>query len=130
MLSGCDTAPTAVPRMCPCSGTRSHAQVGYLLLKDGDFPWPIAEIVHRHHERLDGQGYPQGLEAVDILIEAKVVAVADVVEAMASHRPYRPSLGIEGGSGKIYDESVVQACLALFREEQFDFNAAGVAAKA
>ncbi len=104
--------------------------MGYQLLKEIDFPWPIADIVHQHHERLDGSGYPQGLREKDIMMEAKIVAVADVVEAMASHRPYRPSLGIEAalkeiqtGAGRVYDASVAQICIALFREEGFTFEA-------
>ena len=104
--------------------------MGYQLLKGIDFPWPIADIVHQHHERLDGSGYPQGLREKDIMMEAKIVAVADVVEEMASHRPYRPSLGIEAalkeiqtGAGRIYDDSVAQICIALFREKRFTFEA-------
>jgi HD-GYP domain-containing protein (c-di-GMP phosphodiesterase class II) len=89
-------------------------------------PWPLAEIVYQHHERMDGSGYPRNLKGDDILMEARIMAVADVVEAMASHRPYRPGLGIEEAleeikknKGILYDEVVVDACLRLFREKGF-----------
>ena len=105
---------------------RGHAEAGYDVLKGVDFPWPIAEIAHSHHERLDGSGYPRGLKGDEIILEARIVAVADVVEAMASHRPYRPGLGIDRaldeiqrGSGQEYDSSVVGACLSLFRDAGF-----------
>lgn len=109
---------------------KTHAQAGYDILKDIKFPWPIAAIVLQHHERLDGSGYPQGLKDGEIFLEARVMAVADVVEAMASHRPYRPSRGIEAalreierGRGSVYDAQVVGACLTLFREGRFAFAA-------
>ena len=102
---------------------KTHPQAGYNLLKDIDFPWPVAEIVLQHHERLDGSGYPQGLKGKEILQEARIIAVADVVEAMASDRPYRKALGIEAalkeikrGCGTLFDEGAVDACLALFEE--------------
>ena len=102
---------------------KTHPQAGYNLLKDIDFPWPVAEIVLQHHERLDGSGYPQGLKGKEILQEARIIAVADVVEAMASGRPYRKALGIEAalkeikrGRSTLYDEEAVDACLALFEE--------------
>jgi len=105
---------------------KGHAQAGYNLLKDIDFPWPIAQMVLQHHERLDGSGYPQGLRGEDILLEARILAVADVVEAMASHRPYRPGLGtapaleeLSRGSGTHYDPQVVAVCLDLFREKHY-----------
>ena len=105
-----------------------HCQSGYDVLKDVKFPWPIAEVVLQHHERLDGTGYPQGLKGENIILEARILAVADVVEAMTSHRPYRLALGIdaalaeiEHGSGTIYDEIVVKAALKLFREKKFVF---------
>lgn len=102
---------------------KQHAKNGYDLLKTVDYPWPIAKIVLQHHERLDGSGYPQGLKGDDILFEARIIAVADVVESMTSHRPYRPALGvdaalaeIERNSGVLYDPLVVDACCKLFRE--------------
>ncbi len=102
---------------------KEHAAMGYNILKDVSFPWPIAEIAHQHHERMDGSGYPQGLRGDAILLEARIVAVADVVEAMASHRPYRPSLGIQaaldeivGKRGVLYDEQVVDACRQVLSE--------------
>ena len=103
---------------------KTHPQVGYDILKDISFPWPIAEVVLQHHERLDGSGYPQGLHEKDILFEAKILAVADVVEAMSSHRPYRPGLGLdkalqelERSRGILFDAQVVDACLSLFRDK-------------
>jgi PAS domain S-box-containing protein/putative nucleotidyltransferase with HDIG domain len=106
-----------------------HPQAGYEILKDVKFPWPIAEIIHQHHERLDGSGYPQGLKENQILIESKIIAVADVVEAMASHRPYRPARGIKSaldeirrGRGSVYDPSVADACLNLFAGNKFTFS--------
>jgi HD-GYP domain-containing protein (c-di-GMP phosphodiesterase class II) len=108
---------------------RIHPQAGYDIVKEIDFPWPIAEIILQHHERLDGSGYPQGLRGAVILLEARILAVADVVEAIASHRPYRPALGIEAGleeleqqKGILYDPDVVKACLTLFREKGFAFQ--------
>ncbi|OIQ66817.1 cyclic di-GMP phosphodiesterase response regulator RpfG [mine drainage metagenome] len=99
---------------------KNHAQAGYDILKDIKFPWPIATIVLQHHERLDGSGYPQGLKAEQILLESRILAVADVVEAMASHRPYRAALGIDSalkeiarGRGTVYDAAVVDACIKL-----------------
>ena len=108
---------------------KAHAQAGYDILKDIAFPWPIATIVWQHHERLDGSGYPLGLKDDQILFESRIMAVADVVEAMASHRPYRPSLGmeatlaeIERGRGSAYDPAVVDACLKVIREGRFAFT--------
>lgn len=109
---------------------RTHVQVGYKILskKDVKFPWPIADIVQQHHERFNGNGYPFGLERNEILPEAQILAVADVVEAMASHRPYRHALGIEVAlneiqinSGKLYAPSVVDACLHVFHQEHYKF---------
>jgi len=103
-----------------------HVQAGYDILKDIEFPWPLAEIVYQHHERMDGSGYPRNLKGEEICIEARILAVADVVEAMASYRPYRPGLGIdaalkeiENNSGIFYDKTVADACLRLFREKGF-----------
>jgi PAS domain S-box-containing protein len=105
---------------------QTHAQSGYDILKDIDFPWPIARIVLEHHERMDGSGYPNSLTGDSLLLESKILAVADVVESMASHRPYRPGLGIEAAleeieknKGTSYDKAVVDACLRLFRENGF-----------
>jgi len=105
---------------------KTHPESGYEMLKDVESPWPLSEIVYQHHERMDGSGYPRNLKGNDILIEARIMAVADVVEAIASHRPYRPSLGlefalkeIEKNRGKLYDEKVVDACLKLFREKGY-----------
>lgn len=110
---------------------RTHATVGYDILKDISFPWPIARIVHEHHEHLDGSGYPNHLSGEHILLESKIVTVADVVEAMTSHRPYRPGLGIDAAlqhitecSGTWYQPEVVEACLKLFREGRYSFEAA------
>jgi response regulator RpfG family c-di-GMP phosphodiesterase len=108
---------------------KTHPQVGYDLLRTIEFPWPIAQIVHQHHERIDGKGYPQGLHGDEILLEAKIICVADVVEAMASHRPYRPSRGmeralgeIEKNKGALYDPDVVDSCMKLFKEDGFTFE--------
>ncbi len=108
---------------------RTHSQAGYDIIKDVKFPWPIADIILQHHEKLDGSGYPQGLRGDKILLEAKIITVADVVEAMSSHRPYRPSLGIEAAldeikknRGTFYEASVVDACLKLFEEKKFMFG--------
>ena len=105
---------------------KGHVRTGYDVLKGVKFPWPVAEIVLQHHERMDGSGYPQGLKGEDILIEARIVAVADVVEAMSSHRPYRRALGIdkaleeiERGRGSLYDTTVADTCLRLFREKGY-----------
>ena len=108
---------------------RIHPQAGYDILKDIDFPWPIAQMVLQHHERLDGSGYPQGLKGDTILLEARILAVADVVEAISAHRPYRAGLGIETALDEItknrgifYDPQVVDACVALFREQGYTFK--------
>jgi PAS domain S-box-containing protein/putative nucleotidyltransferase with HDIG domain len=105
---------------------KDHAQVGHDLLKPVDFPWPIARIVQQHHERMDGSGYPNGVSGEDILIEARILAVADVVEAMASHRPYRPALGIDVAlkevskyRGVLYDPKVVDACRELIEKKGY-----------
>jgi putative nucleotidyltransferase with HDIG domain len=105
---------------------KGHAQASYNVLKNVDFPWPVAQVALQHHERIDGTGYPQGLKGEGIIIEARILAVADVVEAMSSHRPYRPGLGLEAalseiirGRGTIYDATVVDACVALFKDKNF-----------
>jgi putative nucleotidyltransferase with HDIG domain len=105
---------------------KAHPQVGYDILKTTDFPWPVAQIVLQHHERMDGSGYPQGLSVEDIMLEVGVLAVADVVEAMASHRPYRPAHGIDRAleeisqnRGVLYHPRAVDACLKLFVEKDF-----------
>ena len=100
---------------------RIHPQAGFDILKDIEFPWAIGQIILQHHERMDGSGYPHGLKGDQVCFEARILAVADVVEAMASHRPYRPGLGLESAlnevavnGGKLYDEKVVRACLSVF----------------
>jgi PAS domain S-box-containing protein len=110
---------------------KEHARQGYEILKDVESPWPLAEIVYQHHERMDGSGYPRNLKGDDILVEARILTVADVVEAMASHRPYRPGLGIdvalneiEKNRGIFYDKTVADACLRLFREKGFKLEGA------
>ena len=108
---------------------KDHSRIGADILKTIDFPWPVAEIILQHHERLDGSGYPQGLKGDEILPEAKIIGVADVVEAMSSHRPYRPALGIDKAleeisqnKGILYDPEVVDTCIKLFKEKEFKFN--------
>lgn len=108
---------------------KGHPQTGYDILRVVELPYPIAEIVLQHHERLDGSGYPQGLKQNELLLEAQIISVADVVEAMASHRPYRPALGldtalreIEKNKGVLYSEQVVEICLMLFRKKEFKFD--------
>jgi len=105
-----------------------HPKIGYRILKHIEFPWPVAQIIFQHHERINGSGYPQGLSGKKILIEAKILAVADVVEAISSHRPYRPPLGIDKAleeifknKGILYDPEAVDACIKLFREKEFKF---------
>jgi HD-GYP domain-containing protein (c-di-GMP phosphodiesterase class II) len=99
------------------------------MLKDVESPWPLAEIVYQHHERMNGSGYPRNLKGDEILMESRILAVADVVESMASHRPYRPTLGIEAAleeikknKGILYDNAVADACLRLFREKGYQFS--------
>jgi len=108
---------------------RKHPETGSRILGGVRFPWPLAEIVRQHHERRDGSGYPLGLSGDAIRIEARIIAVADVVEAMASHRPYRPALGIDAALAEIvgkraiqYDAETVDACVRLFREKGFDLD--------
>ncbi|MDD5723863.1 MAG: PAS domain S-box protein [Syntrophales bacterium] len=108
---------------------KEHSRKGYEILKDVESPWPLAEIVYQHHERMDGSGYPRNLKGEEIIVEARILAVADVVEAMASHRPYRPGLGIdvaldeiEKNRGIFYDNAVADACLRLFREKGYNLD--------
>jgi len=105
---------------------REHAVSGWEVLRRVDFPWPVATMVRQHHERLDGSGYPDGLKDGDILRESCVLGVADVVEAMSSHRPYRPALGVEAalaeiqkGRGILYCPNAVDACVQVFREDGY-----------
>lgn len=108
---------------------RTHPEVAQNVVKGLEFPWPVAKAIFQHHERLNGTGYPQGISGDDIIVEAKILGVADVVEAMASHRPYRPSLGISKALEEIsknrnilYDANVVDACLRLFAGKNSRFN--------
>jgi len=105
---------------------KTHSEVGRQIVSDVEFPWPVAAMIHQHHERPDGSGYPQGLKDGEIILEARILAVADVVEAMASHRPYRPAIGmdkalaeIRAGAGSRYDREIVEACLQLFEQEGY-----------
>jgi len=107
---------------------KTHSRTGYEIIKNIEFPYPIEKIILQHHERLDGSGYPLGLKDKDIMFEAKILAVADVVEAMSSHRPYRPALGInkaleeiDNNKGILYDTNVVEACKNLFTKKKFEF---------
>jgi PAS domain S-box-containing protein/putative nucleotidyltransferase with HDIG domain len=107
----------------------THSQLGYDILKKIDFGYPLSEIVLQHHEKLDGSGYPKGLKGNDIMFDARILTVADTVEAMANHRPYRPSIGIEkaleeirSGRGIFFDERAVDACLAVFKKKKFKFQ--------
>ena len=116
---------------------KNHCQVGYDILKRIDFPWPVTKAVLQHHERLDGSGYPEGLTGEDIVLEARILGVADVVEAMSSHRPYRPAIGLENAleeisraSGILYDTEVVDACLSLLKKNQPEFERIMAAAEA
>ena len=105
---------------------KNHTLVGYEILKDIEFPWPIPSMVVQHHEKMDGSGYPHGLAGDAILLESRILCVADVVEAMASHRPYRPALGIQSAleeisknKGRLYDPEVVEACMRLFQKKGY-----------
>ena len=107
----------------------THAEAGYEILKDTEFPWPLAEMIHQHHERLDGKGYPRGLSGDEILLEARIIAVADVAEAISSHRPYRPGKGVaeaiaelNDGRATRYDEGAVDACIAALKEAPQNMN--------
>jgi putative nucleotidyltransferase with HDIG domain len=108
---------------------KEHPEVGYDILKELDFPWPIAKMVLQHHEKCDGSGYPRGLSGDEILVESRIIAVADVVEAMASHRPYRPGKGIKKALAEIvnhkgthYDPEAVEACVKIFKEKTFTMD--------
>jgi len=107
---------------------KAHPMIGYEILKNIEFPWPVAQIVVQHHERIDGTGYPHKLLKKDILLESKILCVADVIEAMASHRPYRPALGIQialeeiyKNDGILYDPNVVETCRIIFERENYQF---------
>lgn len=106
---------------------KTHSQAGYDILGDVEFPWPVAEAIRQHHERIDGSGYPLGLKGGDILLEARIIGVADTIEAMSSHRPYRPGKGLEQAlaeiektAGILYDPDVVKAALRLFRDRRYE----------
>ncbi len=108
---------------------QTHVQSGFNILKKIDFPWPLADIVLQHHERMDGSGYPNGLSGEAIMMEARILSVADVFETIGSHRPYRPSLGLKramgelsSNSGSLYDSDVVSVCLSLVDGERFHFK--------
>lgn len=108
---------------------KTHPQVAYDILRTIEFPWSVAQIVYQHHERMDGSGYPLGLPGKDILIEARILGVADVVEAMASHRPYRSALGVDKALeeismhlGDLYDLEVVNSCVKLFKNKDFSLE--------
>jgi len=108
---------------------KTHPEIGYEIVKGIEFPWPVAQALFQHHERLNGSGYPMGLAGEKIILEAKILGVADVVEAMSSHRPYRPALGTAKALGEIlqkkstlYDPHVVDSCVRIFKEQDFDFG--------
>jgi HD-GYP domain-containing protein (c-di-GMP phosphodiesterase class II) len=103
-------------------------QAGYDILKSIEFPWPLADIILQHHERMDGSGYPNGLKGDEIMLAARILSVSDVFETIASHRPYRPSLGLpfalnelRENRGKLYDNQVVDVCLSLVEDGTFEF---------
>ena len=107
---------------------QSHSREGYDMLKNIEFPWPVAQTILQHHERLDGSGYPYGLKENEISLESRIIAVADIIEAMSSHRPYRPAIGLnkalkelEKNSGILYDSKIVSICTDLFRNKRFKF---------
>ncbi len=108
---------------------KSHSQAGFEILESVDFQWPVAEIVYQHHERLDGSGYPRGLKDGEILLESRILAVADTVEAVASHRPYRHALGMDKalnivreGKGQLYDSEIVEICIKVIKGKEFSFS--------
>ncbi|CAA6605102.1 Response regulator [Rhodospirillaceae bacterium LM-1] len=108
---------------------KTHSVIGFDIIKDVEFTWPIAKMVRQHHERMDGSGYPDGLKGDDILLESRIICVADVIESMASNRPYRAALGINvaldeisRNQGRLYDPDVAKACLKLFEDNRFSFT--------
>jgi len=108
---------------------KAHPEVGCKILSNIDFSFPVSKIIYQHHERMDGSGYPNGLKGEEIMLEARIIGVADVAESMASHRPYRPALGIDKAlhelkskKGILYDPEVVEAFMRLFSQEKFDFS--------
>jgi putative nucleotidyltransferase with HDIG domain len=108
---------------------KNHSRIGYEILQRIEFPWPVTQAILQHHERMNGSGYPSGLSGEEIIVEARILGVADVVEAMSSHRPYRPALGLNSaleeiatGSGVLYDVEVVEACLRLLKKNEPEFN--------
>jgi putative nucleotidyltransferase with HDIG domain len=112
---------------------KDHPEDGHNILKTIEFPWPIAEIVYQHHEKLDGSGYPRGFKGDEILLEARILAVADVVEAITSHRPYRPALGIDfaleeigKNRGIVFDTVISDACILLFTKKGFKLTPQGL----
>jgi HD-GYP domain-containing protein (c-di-GMP phosphodiesterase class II) len=116
------------------AAVKNSAEMEFQILKTIDLFYPIADIVHQHHERLDGSGYPLGVKGDDIQLEARIIAVSDVVEAMVSERPYRPALTldaalheIQSGKGTLYDAGTVEACVRLFEERRFEFEQAETA---
>ena len=108
---------------------KTHSETGYAILKDVEFPWPIADIVRQHHEKMDGSGYPLGISAAGIGIEGRILCVADVAEAISNHRPYRPALGtkfaiaeLNEKGGIIFDRDVVAACVNILSLPKFSWN--------
>lgn len=111
------------------SVVKEHVNGGYELTKEIDLPWPISDIILQHHERMDGSGYPNGLKGDEIQVEARILAVADVIEAMTAHRPYRPGLGIdialkeiENNIGTLYDKQVSEVAIEIFKKDNYDFS--------
>lgn len=112
---------------------KTHSLIGYDIIKDVEFTWPIAKMVRQHHERMDGSGYPDGLKGEEILLESRIICVADVIESMASNRPYRAALGLDAAveeiaknSGRLYDPDVATACMKLISENRFAFTTSAI----
>ena len=108
---------------------KTHSDLGHSILKEINFPWPVAEMVHQHHERLDGLGYPQGLKGDEILIEAQIIGLADALHSIASHRPYRPALGVDQametigrGAGSLFNPQAVEACRRLLKRGEISLD--------